>query len=185
MCLLTLLSSHTALGVTFQTINTVTLCVLGFGRTKRLRTNYFINLYQMKDLLSLCAVFFFFFFVGKHGDVQLYPHCILSLDHIIIIWLLRVPLCTVNTQLPQSKTNFCPFGIGWLSLTSRTSLCFRQTLFCRSSGQRWCQYLQCLSSTLTAPFQCEAAEDRALLRQLCSLHTPQLSTNQCYYATWE
>lgn len=61
MCLLTLLSSHTALGVTFQTINTVTLCVLGFGRTKRLRTNYFINLYQMKDLLSLCAVFFFFF----------------------------------------------------------------------------------------------------------------------------
>lgn len=62
MCLLTLLSSHTALGVTFQTINTVTLCVLGFGRTKRLRTNYFINLYQMKDLLSLCAVFFFFFF---------------------------------------------------------------------------------------------------------------------------
>lgn len=72
----------------------------------------------------------------------------------------------------------------WMTISyQRTSLCFRQTLFCRSSGQRWCQYLQCLSSTLTAPFQCEAAEDRALLRQLCSLHTPQLSTNQCYYAT--
>lgn len=67
MCLLTLLSSHTALGVTFQTINTVTLCVLGFGWTKRLRTNYFINLYQMKDLLSLCAVFFLFFSLANMG----------------------------------------------------------------------------------------------------------------------